>query len=250
MENAKIYTGFHFCFNDTVSDFCDDVQRLIEIIETEKIDVIHAHPFHSFFAALFASQLTNIKLVYTYHGLGSFNFVGTNTTAAVFKYAFEIGAVAKLFSVSNRGVESFKKIGYNNQILELKKFLRDIKLGNISIDKYIPEGEIIGELVENTVNGTSSIVYGDGVQMFALTATQKGAFLRDILSGDTMDALIDATKQFGGGAISALQSLRYMPIDASEVCTLSTATTCQIGSYTHTFSSAVDRIQRNDKMIN
>lgn len=109
---------------------------------------------------------------------------------------------------------------------------------------------VIGELVENTVNGTSSIVYGDGVQMFALTATQKGAFLRDILSGDTMDALIDATKQFGGGAISALQSLRYMPIDASEVCTLSTATTCQIGSYTHTFSSAVDRIQRNDKMIN
>ena len=109
---------------------------------------------------------------------------------------------------------------------------------------------VIGELVENTVNGTSSIVYGDGVQMFALTATQKGAFLRDILSGDTMDALIDATKQFGGGAISALQSLRYMPIDASEVCTLSAATTCQIGSYTHTFSSAVDRIQRNDKMIN
>lgn len=109
---------------------------------------------------------------------------------------------------------------------------------------------VIGELVENTTNGESSIVYGDGVQMFALTATQKGAFLRDILSGDTMDALIDATKQFGGGAISALQSLRYMPIDASEVCTLSTATTCQIGSYTHTFSSAVDRIQRNDKMIN
>lgn len=109
---------------------------------------------------------------------------------------------------------------------------------------------VIGELVENTTNGTSSIVYGDGVQMFSLTATQKGAFLRDILSGDTMDALIDATKQFGGGAISALQSLRYMPIDASEVCTLSTANTCQIGSYTHTFSSAVDRIQRNDKMIN
>ena len=109
---------------------------------------------------------------------------------------------------------------------------------------------VIGELVENTTNGESSIVYGDGVQMFALTATQKGAFLKDILSGDTMEALVDATKQFGGGAISALQSLRYMPIDASEVCTLSTATTCQIGSYTHTFSSAVDRIQRNDKMIN
>ena len=109
---------------------------------------------------------------------------------------------------------------------------------------------VIGELVENTTNGESSIVYGDGVQMFALTATQKGAFLRDILSGDTMEALVNATKQFGSGAISALQSLRYMPIDASEVCTLSSASSCQIGSYTHTFSSAVDRIVRNDKMIN
>ena len=109
---------------------------------------------------------------------------------------------------------------------------------------------VIGELVENTTNGESSIVYGDGVQMFSLTATQKGAFLRDILSGDTMEALVNATKQFGGGAISALQSLRYMPINASEVCTLSSASSCQIGSYTHTFSSAVDRIQRNDKMIN
>lgn len=109
---------------------------------------------------------------------------------------------------------------------------------------------VIGELVENTVNGTSSIVYGDGVQMFSLTATQKGAFLREILSGDVMDALSDATKMFGASAISALQSLRYMPIDASEVCTLSTAASCQIGSYTHTFSSSVDRIIRNDKMIN
>lgn len=109
---------------------------------------------------------------------------------------------------------------------------------------------VIGELVDNTVNGTSSIAYTYGVQMFSLTATQKAQFLKTILSGDVMDALVDNTKMFGQSAISALQSLRYMPIDASEVCSIGSASSCQIGSYTHTFSSAVDQILQNDKMIN
>ena len=109
---------------------------------------------------------------------------------------------------------------------------------------------VIGELVDNTVNGTSSIAYTYGVQMFSLTATQKAQFLKTILSGDVMDALVDNTKMFGQSAISALQSLRYMPIDASEVCSIGSASSCQIGSYTHTFSSSVDQILQNDKMIN
>ena len=109
---------------------------------------------------------------------------------------------------------------------------------------------VIGELVDNTVNGTSSIAYTYGVQMFSLTATQKAQFLKTILSGDVMDALVNNTKMFGSSAISALQSLRYMPIDASEVCTLGSASSCQIGSYTHTFSSSVDQILQNNKMIN
>lgn len=109
---------------------------------------------------------------------------------------------------------------------------------------------VIGELVDQTVNGTSSIAYTYGVQMFSLTATQKAQFLKTILSGDVMDALVDNTKMFGQSAISALQSLRYMPIDASEVCSIGSASSCQIGSYTHTFSSSVDQILQNDKMIN
>lgn len=109
---------------------------------------------------------------------------------------------------------------------------------------------VIGELVDNTVNGSSSIAYTYGVQMFSLTATQKAQFLKTILSGDVMDALVDNTKMFGQSAISALQSLRYMPIDASEVCSIGSASSCQIGSYTHTFSSSVDQILQNNKMIN
>lgn len=116
LENAKIYTGFHFSYNDTVKEFCDDVEHLIEIITTEKIDVIHVHPFYSFFASLFASQITKTKLIYSYHGFGSFNFLNSVTTASIFKYAFEIGAVAQLHAVNSIGINCFEAIDYKNII--------------------------------------------------------------------------------------------------------------------------------------
>lgn len=115
------------------------------------------------------------------------------------------------------------------------------------------DGEIkgvIGELVDNTVNGTSSIAYTYGVQMFALTATQKAQFLRQILSNANIADILQGTELFGSDNIAAIQSLRYMPIDASEVCSIGSAPSCQIGSYTHTFSSPVNQILQNNKMIN
>ncbi len=116
LNNAKIYTGFHFSFNDTIEEFCNDVERLTEIINTEKIDVIHVHPFYSFFAALFASQLTKTKFIYSYHGFSSFNYLTTVTATSIFKYAFEIGAVAQLHAVSSIGINCFEAIGYKNNI--------------------------------------------------------------------------------------------------------------------------------------
>ena len=108
----------------------------------------------------------------------------------------------------------------------------------------------IGDVVNQTVNGVSSIAYTYGVQMFDLTATQKATFLRDILSAAKVNDLLDNTKLFGSNQIGALQSLRYFPIDVSEVCTEGSAPSCQIGSYTYQFSSSVNQILRNDKLIN
>ena len=108
----------------------------------------------------------------------------------------------------------------------------------------------IGDLVTQTTNGVSSIGYTYGVQMFDLTTTQKNTFLRDILSAARVDNLLDNTKLFGSNQIGALQSLRYFPIDVSEVCTEGSAPSCQIGSYTYTFSSSVNQILQNNKMIN
>lgn len=118
---------------------------------------------------------------------------------------------------------------------------------------FIEDADImgkIGDLVNQTVNGTSSISYTYGVQMFDLTATQKATFLRDILSAARVNNLLDNTKLFGSNQIGALQSLRYFPIDVSEVCTEQSAPSCQIGSYTYNFSSSVSQILQNNKIIN
>lgn len=117
LENAKIYTGFHFSYVDTIKDFCEDVNKLIEIIKQEKIDIIHVHPYYSFFAAYFASQITNTDLYYSYHGLSSFNFLKTPISQAIFQYAFESLGVASAFSVSSDGINCFKNLLYNKAVL-------------------------------------------------------------------------------------------------------------------------------------
>ena len=108
----------------------------------------------------------------------------------------------------------------------------------------------IGDVVNQTTNGTSTIAWTYGVQMFDLTETQKNSFLRNILSQARVNDLLDNTKLFGSNQIGALQSLRFFPIDVSEVCSEGSAPSCQIGSYTYEFSSSVNQILRNDKLIN
>ena len=108
----------------------------------------------------------------------------------------------------------------------------------------------IGDVVNQTTNGTSTIAWTYGVQMFDLTETQKNSFLRNILSQARVNDLLDNTKLFGSNQIGALQSLRFFPINVSEVCSEGSAPSCQIGSYTYNFSSSVNQILRNDKLIN
>lgn len=114
LRDAKIYTGFDFSGMATVENFCKSVERLAQIIREEEIDAIHAHPFYGFFSALFASQITGVPLTYSFHGLLSFSFCDTPVSAAIFRYALEIGAVAQVHSVSSIGMEAFEKIGYKN----------------------------------------------------------------------------------------------------------------------------------------
>ena len=58
----------------TIKEFYKSVQAIIDIIHSEKINVIHVHPFYSLFPAVFAGVLTSTPIVYTLHGIASLNF--------------------------------------------------------------------------------------------------------------------------------------------------------------------------------
>jgi len=68
LDDSTIYSLEDFTSGYTVKRLHSQVLQLVEIIEHEKIDVIHAHPFLSLLPALFASVLTGKPMVYTLHG--------------------------------------------------------------------------------------------------------------------------------------------------------------------------------------
>lgn len=116
LKDADIHTNFHFSFNSTISEFLEDVNNLIEIINTNKIDVIHVHPFYCIFPAVFAANITNTKLVYTYHGRVSINFCQTDTDSLLFEFFVET-FIQKIFCVSSSGVKWFEKYRKNQAVL-------------------------------------------------------------------------------------------------------------------------------------
>lgn len=135
LVDAKIYTNFSFSFSDTISDLCNDVYRLVNIIKQNNINVIHVHPYYCFYASLFASQLTGVKMVYSYHGQGSFNFLKTMISNPIFFYAFEKGCVSNVLSVSKNGINCFNRVSYKNVVMipnpiDTKKFLKANVINN------------------------------------------------------------------------------------------------------------------------
>ncbi len=173
LKNAQIYTDFSFSYADTIEKFCNDVEMLVKIINENKIDVIQVHPYYCFFASLFASQLTGVKLLYTYHGQGSFNFLKTMISGPIFYHAFEKNCVAKLLTVTQNGKNCFERIGYKNielipNPIDEKKFPKATVVNNhkwalisrISDDKI----EEIKKMILNIEKfGIDSVdIYGDG----------------------------------------------------------------------------------------
>lgn len=113
LEKAKIYKNLNLKYDITIQEFCDDVKKLVEIIKKEKIDVIHIHPYYSVFAPIFAANLTNTKLVYTYHGYGSINFISDINDTILFTFAVE-ARINKIFCVSSNVLEYFDAVHSHN----------------------------------------------------------------------------------------------------------------------------------------
>lgn len=111
----NIFTGFHFNNSSTINDFREDVEKLVDIIKTKKIDAINVHPFYSIFPAIFAAHLTNTKLFLTNHGLASFTFCSNFIDTILYYYSLE-NAFSAVFCVSSFGLKSLSYLKCNNAI--------------------------------------------------------------------------------------------------------------------------------------
>jgi hypothetical protein len=134
--DSKVYEGFHFTGDITINDFIEDVERLTEIIKNEQIDVIHVHPFYSLYSAMIAANITNTKLVYTYHGVGSFNFYENINDSILFQYGLE-SAITKVFVVNKSGIKAFESLNYHNIVW----LPNSIDTDKFSLNKVMPNGK-------------------------------------------------------------------------------------------------------------
>ncbi len=170
-----IYSDFSFTPNSTILDFYNDVNKLVEIIENKKIELIIVHPFYSLFPAIIAAHLTNTKIVYVYHGNASLSFPNNINDLILFRYAFE-STIGKVLSVSYQGIKAFETINFKDTIF----------LPNPIDDKYFKTSEVqlnkswvlISRLDIDKVNDIINIldilpkldigsldIYGDGTEV-------------------------------------------------------------------------------------
>lgn len=87
--NSVVEVDFNFPKNPNVKNLIGDTKRLVALIRQHNITAIHAHPFYSLFPAIFASQLTNTPLFYTYHGFGSLNFANQYNDSVLLDFALD-----------------------------------------------------------------------------------------------------------------------------------------------------------------
>lgn len=106
LNGAKIFEDFNFKLDSTIEEFCNDVDNLIKIINEYNIDVIHVHPFYSIFPCIFAANLTKTKLVYTYHGRASLNFINYINEQILYYFGIE-NVFDKIFCVAEDAIEWF-----------------------------------------------------------------------------------------------------------------------------------------------
>lgn len=105
----NVYTDFFFSNATTISQFCHDVDNLVKIIKENNIDVIHVHPFYSLFPAVFAARICQKPIVYTYHGIGSYNFTCRLNDTLLFNMLLDY-ETDKIFCVSQNGTKIFENI--------------------------------------------------------------------------------------------------------------------------------------------
>ncbi len=174
LSEAKVYTGFNFSGDSSIKQFCEDVEKLIEIINNDNINVIHAHPFYSVFPAVFAAKIMSIPIVYTYHGVLSLNFTNQINDNLLFKAILE-SEIDRIFSVSKTGILSMRNIISNSDkvvffpnSIDLTKYKKNDVINNknwalisrLDSDKIYEIKKIISIMDE--VDIKKICIYGNG----------------------------------------------------------------------------------------
>lgn len=149
LKNALIYNNLcKFDTNPTIKEFCDDVQNIVDIVKKEKIDLIHNHPFYSMFPAVFAVNITNTKIVSTFHGRASSNFYDRINDTILFTF-FTNEYINKVFCVNynnfkwlknpSNNIEYFPNIIDENIYKEHKIVLNNrwALISRLDEDKYL-----------------------------------------------------------------------------------------------------------------
>lgn len=210
LEN--VYTDFHFRLNCTIENFLEDVNKLIKIIKDNKIDIVHAQPFFSFFPAVFAAKICKIPVVYTYHGMGSFNFTCYQNDAFLFNMLLDY-EVDKVFSVSQEGKRIMQsiviekdKIVYLPNSIDIDRFSKSKVINNkswalvsrIDIDKINEIKKLIEIL--NEIDIKSLYIFGDGTEKEDLIKFIKEKNLTDrvIIKGHTNNLTEEIKGKFNG----------------------------------------------------
>lgn len=176
----NLYTGFNFSYFSTINQFCDDVEKLIAIIKDNNIDVIHVHPFFSFFPAVFAAKLCKKPIIYTYHGISSYNFTCELNDTILFNMFLDY-EVDKIFSVSLEGKKIFDNIIFEtDKIIYLPNSINTRKFCTTKICEN-KSWALISRLEEDKINEIEKLlkildtldiqelhVFGDGSQRLFL----------------------------------------------------------------------------------
>lgn len=115
IREDDVHDGFHFKWESTIQELIEDVNGLCDLIQKEKIDVIHVHPFFSIYPALIASQLTGVPIAITYHGIASFSF-SNRIIDTIWYYYGMYELFGKIFTVSNTGKKALMRQFNRNDI--------------------------------------------------------------------------------------------------------------------------------------
>jgi hypothetical protein len=190
------YAVYHEpAFGDfSVKGFLNSVDSIVNIIHKENIDFIHVHPFDSLFLGMFASQIANIPLAFTLHGILSLNYYNNNIVQKILFNYFLSDMDPLVFSVNNhfesvlRNKYGIKNLVYLPNSLDSSEFAH-IKAGKenhwilVSRLDYLKYFEVEAVITNiDRLNIEKIDIYGDGEKRADLEILVNSLGLTDRIS--------------------------------------------------------------------